>query len=114
MAERGGSIHDRLARVPEREWKKGAGLDALLKEAREPFVLRGLVADWPLVAAGRESAPAARRHLLDPASDRPFSVERTSVTQGKGVLGRGDLGCSRTIKQNKSCHHKTNLATMFT
>src|SRR3546814_7282368 len=74
MAERGGSIHDRLARVPEREWKKGAGLDALLKEAREPFVLRGLVADWPLVAAGRESARAARRYLLDHARDRPFSV----------------------------------------
>ncbi|MBB5706415.1 cupin-like domain-containing protein [Sphingopyxis panaciterrulae] len=74
MAERGGSIHDRLARVPEREWKKGAGLDALLKEAREPFVLRGLVADWPLVAAGWESARAARRYLLDHARDRPFSV----------------------------------------
>jgi len=74
MAERGGSIQDRLARVPEREWKKGAGLDALLKEAREPFVLRGLVADWPLVAAGWESARAARRYLLDHARDRPFSV----------------------------------------
>lgn len=74
MAERDGPIHDRLARVPEREWQKGAGLDALLKEAREPFVLRGLVADWPLVAAGRESARAARRYLLDRARDRPFSV----------------------------------------
>src|SRR3546814_11234310 len=74
MADRGGSIHDRLARVPEREWKKGVGLDALLKEARGPFVLRGLVADWPLVAAGRASARAARRYLLDHARDRPFSV----------------------------------------
>jgi hypothetical protein len=59
--------------VPEREWRD-AGLDALLDGAREPFVLRGLVADWPLVAAGRTSAEAARRHLLDHARDRAFKV----------------------------------------
>jgi hypothetical protein len=74
MAERDGPIYDRLARMPEREWDKGAGLDALLKGAREPFVLRGLVADWPLVEAGRQSARAARQHLLDHARDRPFAV----------------------------------------
>src|SRR3546814_14887657 len=60
--------------MAERDWQKGAGLDALLKTAREPFVLRGLVADWPLVAAGRESGQAARRYLLGYARDRPFSV----------------------------------------
>src|SRR3546814_19580236 len=60
--------------MAERDWQKGAGLDALLKTAREPFVLRGLVADWPLVAAGRESGQAARRYLLGHARDRPFSV----------------------------------------
>lgn len=74
MADRDGPIYDRLARVPEREWNKGAGLDALLKGAREPFVLRGLVADWPLVAAGQVSPRAARRYLLDHARDRPFTV----------------------------------------
>ena len=65
MAERDGAIYDRLARVPERDWDKGAGLDALLEGARKPFVLRGLVADWPLVQAGRRSARDARQHLLD-------------------------------------------------
>jgi len=74
MAERDAAIYDRLARVPEAAWDKGAGLDALLKGAREPFVLRGLVADWPLVAAGKQSARAARRYLVDHARDRPFSV----------------------------------------
>ncbi len=54
--------------------EKGAGLDALLEGAREPFVLRGLVADWPLVAAGKQGAPEARRYLLDRARDRPFKV----------------------------------------
>lgn len=72
MADRDGAFHGRGVAVPEQE--KGAGLDALLKGAREPFVLRGLVADWPLVRAGRESARAARRYLLDHARDRAFTM----------------------------------------
>lgn len=74
MAEPGGAIYDRLAQVPGRDWKKGAGLDALLEGAREPFVLRGLVADWPLIAAGKRSGRDARAYLLDHARDRPFTV----------------------------------------
>lgn len=73
MADRDGPIYDRLARVPEREWS-AAGLDSLLDDAREPFVLRGLVADWPLVAAAKRSARDVRRYLLDHARDRPFMV----------------------------------------
>lgn len=73
MADRDGPIYDCLARVPEREWS-GAGLDSLLDDAREPFVLRGLVADWPLVAAAKRSARDVRRYLLDHARDRPFMV----------------------------------------
>lgn len=73
MADRDGPIYDRLARVPEREWS-GAGLDSLLDDAREPFVLRGLVADWPLVAAARRSARDVRGYLVDHARDRPFMV----------------------------------------
>lgn len=33
-------------------------------ESSEPLVLRGLVSQWPLVQAARESASAARRYLL--------------------------------------------------
>ena len=73
MADRDGPIYDRLARVPEREWS-GAGLDSLLDDAREPFVLRGLVAGWPLVAAAKRSARDVRRYLVDHARDRPFMV----------------------------------------
>ena len=74
MADRDGPIYDRLAGVPERDWRAAGGLDALLGGAREPFVLRGFVADWPLVAAGRVSAREARRYLLDHARDRAFMV----------------------------------------
>ena len=74
MSEQGGAFYDQLARVAERPWDKGAGLDALLERAREPFVLRGLVADWPLVEAGKRSARDARRYLLGHARERPFKV----------------------------------------
>ncbi|WP_422061907.1 cupin-like domain-containing protein [Sphingopyxis sp.] len=74
MADRDAPIHDRLAAVPERAWEKGASLDPLLDGAREPFVLRGLAADWPLVAEGKTSARAVRQYLLDRARDRPFTV----------------------------------------
>lgn len=49
-------------------------LDGLLRGAREPFVVRGLVADWPLIAAGRKSNRAARDYLQSKAKDRPFVV----------------------------------------
>lgn len=73
MAERDGPIYDLMARVPGRDWR-GADVDALLESAREPFVLRGLVADWPLVAAGKRSPGEARNYLLDHARDRTFAV----------------------------------------
>ena len=49
-------------------------LDARLAGAREPFVVRGLADDWPLVAAGREGAQAARDYLVAHARDRGFPV----------------------------------------
>ena len=51
----------------------GAGeLDARLKGARAPFVVRGLAADWPLVRAGLEGADTARAYLIRHARDRSF------------------------------------------
>jgi hypothetical protein len=45
-----------------------------LAQARAPFVVRGLVGDWPLVEAGRESGAAARSYLLEHQRDRAFTV----------------------------------------
>lgn len=60
--------------VAERTAADAAALDALLQGAREPFVVRGLVADWPLVQAGLASARAARAYLLERARPLPFTV----------------------------------------
>lgn len=58
-------------------------LDARLRDAREPFVMRGLAAEWPLVLAGRESGDAARGYLLAHRRERNF--------QGNvGTRGGGD------------------------
>jgi len=61
------------ARVAE-ESVAESGLDARLKGVREPFVIRGLVADWPLVKAGLEGSASARAYLLEHRRDRAFTV----------------------------------------
>ncbi|WP_345725591.1 cupin-like domain-containing protein [Qipengyuania proteolytica] len=74
MAEADTTVFSAMKRVEEREAQDAAALSALLDEAGAPFVVRGLVADWPLVQAGKESARAARAYLLDHARPAPFTV----------------------------------------
>ncbi|MEH3159230.1 MAG: cupin-like domain-containing protein [Sphingomonas taxi] len=63
-----------VAAVPVVAVADAADLDARLRTADRPFVVRGLATDWPLVRAGRQSAEAARAYLLDRHRDRPFAV----------------------------------------
>ena len=60
--------------MEEREAADAAALDAMLTQARTPFVIRGLVAHWPLVQAGLQSPRSARSYLLQRARDVPFAV----------------------------------------
>jgi hypothetical protein len=60
--------------VIERDAADAAALDALLQGARAPFVVRGLVTDWPLVQAGLISPRAARDYLVERARNVPFTV----------------------------------------
>lgn len=54
---------------------RGQALDELLSTASEPFLVRGLASDWPLVRAGIEGGgKAARAYLLEHARDRKFEV----------------------------------------
>jgi len=73
MAEADPGILAGLARVPEIAATAGE-LDALLRGADQPFIVRGLVADWPLVQAGRKSGRDARDYLLRRRRDRAFTV----------------------------------------
>ena len=74
MAEADPGALTALAHVPEVEVTDAADLDAKLRAADWPFVVRGLVSDWPLVAAGRSSPEAARETLLRHHRDVPFTV----------------------------------------
>lgn len=74
MAEADPGIFTALSVVPERSVADPAALDAELRAADGPFIVRGLVADWPLVAAGRHSPAAARDYLSERAQDMPFTV----------------------------------------
>lgn len=49
-------------------------LDDRLRAAAEPFVVRGLAADWPLVQAGLTGAEAIKDYLVSHARDRTFPV----------------------------------------
>ena len=57
-----------------RELSVDGGLDDLLRQESEPFVIRGIASDWPLVHAGSKSPGEARSYLLEHARDRPFTV----------------------------------------
>ncbi len=93
----------RTALRPVAEEPVAAGaLDARLSDARTPFVVRGLVADWPLVKAGLEGGAAARAYLLAHRRERAFTVNIGEPGAGDRLFyddtmamnfrtGRGDL-----------------------
>ena len=63
-----------MASVPEVGVVDAADLDSRLRAADTPFVVRGLVKNWPLVEAGRRSGREARAYLLDHHRDLAFTV----------------------------------------
>jgi hypothetical protein len=62
------------APIREVDVADAAALDRELRAATTPFVVRGLVADWPLVQAGLQSGHAARAYIAARARDVPFTV----------------------------------------
>lgn len=58
-------------------------LDQHLRSAAEPFIVRGIARDWPLVRAGiDEGGAGARAYLLRHARDRRFEVNIGQPGQG--------------------------------
>ena len=74
MGEADPGIFARMRRIPEITIDGHADLDVRLREATTPFVVRGLIADWPMVRAGRRSSRAARDYIQRHARDLPFAV----------------------------------------
>ena len=74
MAEADPSIFAQMKEVEAREVADAAALSDLLDSNPQPFVVRGLVKDWPLVREGIKSAREAREYLLGKARNAPFAV----------------------------------------
>ena len=76
-------------RVREAVVSDAAALDALLRGATEPVVLRGIAGGWPLVTAGRQGRQAAQAYLLAHARDRDF-IYSEGLEQGSSSLFYGE------------------------
>lgn len=74
MAEADPSIFASMRHIEEHEVSDASALAELLDQATGPFVVRGLVRDWPLVQAGKVSPRAARQYLIERARPVPFTV----------------------------------------
>ena len=74
MAEADPGSMSKLAPVEEKAVANAAELDRLLRAADRPFLVRGLVSDWPLVEAGRKSSRDARDYLLRKRRNAQFTA----------------------------------------
>lgn len=77
MSNKPFDIYSGMKCVDERSLENGQNLDDLFAQG-QPFIIRGLVKNWPLVQAGLKSSQAARDYLLERHIDRPFVVSAGS------------------------------------
>lgn len=99
MSDDSHSLFATLARIPEIEVADAADLDARLKAADRPFVVRGLVSGWPLVQAGRRSGRDARDYLLRRRRDTRFVVSVGEPGSGGRLFYNSDMAMNfRTMK----------------
>lgn len=74
-------------------------LDARLRDAREPFVVRGLAADWPLVRAAKASDASVRDYLVARARDRAFPVNLGEPGAGDRFFYNAAMGMNFRMAQ---------------
>lgn len=99
MAEADPAITQTLAAVPEIAIGDAHALDAQLRKTDRPFIVRGLVSGWPMVAAGRQSAKAARDYIARHARDRPFTVSVGQAQDGGRLFYDDAMAMNfRTVK----------------
>ncbi len=87
-----------LPRVAEEVIEPGT-LDARLSGASEPFVVRGLAADWPLVSAARQSGAAARAYLASHARNRAFPASLAKNGGDPRLFYDADMAMNFTMAQ---------------
>ena len=87
------------APVPEVTVSAPGDLDRHLLESAGPFVVRGLVSDWPLVQAGRKSGREARAYLLSKSRAAQFVVSIGESGSGGRLFYTDDMRMNfRTLR----------------
>jgi len=81
-------VADRVREISGVDWR--APPDALLR-AREPVVLRGFAADWPLVQAAKQSAPQALGYLRRFARDAEVTAMVAPPAAGGRLFYNADV-----------------------
>jgi hypothetical protein len=79
-------------RAPLAVREREGDLNELLKQEAEPFVIRAIAKDWPLVRAAAQSSGDARNYLLDRSRDRPFTVNIGEPGAGERLFYDGKMG----------------------
>jgi hypothetical protein len=94
-------VADALADLPPvaEETLAPGDLDARLAGAREPFLVRGLARDWPLVQAGLKGAAAARAYLVAKARARQFPVNIGQPGGGERLFYDAAMGMNFRMAQ---------------
>lgn len=99
MSDIGMDIYPRLTSLPEVTAHNVADLEPHFAK-RHPFVVRGLVKDWPIVQAGLKSGKTARDYLESKATDRPFPLSLGSEEFDGRIFYRDDM--SMNIQMGKA------------
>ena len=94
------NIFTDLSRVPEIAFCEGENLDEHFSK-KVPFVVRGLVKDWPLVQAGLRSARAARQYLLKYHQDRPFVISIGPESAEGRIFYKDDMSMNIQMGRSK-------------
>lgn len=92
-------LFDGLRPAPEIAVEGAAALDEALAATREPFVVRGLVADWPLVATGRNGPAAARAYLAGFARDTDFTYAEGAPGGGARIFYDAAMGMNHRTRR---------------
>ncbi|MEL6858282.1 MAG: cupin-like domain-containing protein [Pseudomonadota bacterium] len=97
MLDRPKSYIDQLPPIPERHLAPGQTLSTEDLSGPSPFIVRGLVADWPLVQAAKTSFPALRDYLQKFYNQKPVMISRGPAENRGRIFYKDDMSLNVTI-----------------
>ncbi len=90
MFKSAADIFSALGPVTELQGRSIADLEPYF-DRHKPFIVRGLVKNWPMVQQAKQSGKAVRDYLLERAIDRPFMVSMGSDEFDGRIFYRDDM-----------------------